>query len=560
MAKKVVVVRVGAKTTHIVHMEYMTNNPTIYGCIRIPTPEGACDDGMIRDAVEVGQRLKKACKDKGIHTTDVIFTVESSKIANRETTIPYVAKAKVRQNVMAKVPDLFPVDSERYVFSYVMQGKEYENDNIEQGELGSKVQDVHIFAAPAELVDSYYALAEAAGFHVEAVEADGNSVFQMMRRQVKEGITMSIQINRHSTLVNIIDGQKMYLQRVIPYGVNVFTEVMTQEEAFETASEEEAYGLLATKKVLLDSMNTEVSEDDFSLVKRREVTDNAEYLISNIVRVMEYYNSKYKEKPINRIFCIGQGCSVAGLPELLTNELGVLVSIPTELHGVRFNHKVAVNSTILQYVNCFGSVFSPVRLMPRALELKEANKGTLVGSVLIFASLILASAVLAAFSFLQVHLAAEERDALQARVQAMEPIEKEYNNLVKIEKNYVLKELLRFYVERNNNTFHKTMNVLSDMLPKSFRIESIQSDDQKVTISARSQDKLSSLSALQIQMNKIAGVKNTKIDSISENKEQGTSRRTYTYVLTFEYVQLWESGAEDTAELQAVLGNKEGGQ
>lgn len=123
MAKKVVVVRIGAKTTHIVHMEYMTKDPTIYGCIRIPTPEGACDDGMIRDAMEVGQRLKKACKEKGIHTTDAIFTVESSKIANRETTIPYVAKAKVRQNVMAKVPDLFPVDSERYVFSYVLQGK-----------------------------------------------------------------------------------------------------------------------------------------------------------------------------------------------------------------------------------------------------------------------------------------------------------------------------------------------------------------------------------------------------------------------------------------------------
>lgn len=560
MAKKVVVVRIGAKTTHIVHMEYMTNNPTIYGCIRIPTPEGAYDDGLIRDVMEVGQRLKKACKDKGIHTTDVIFTVESSKIANRETTIPYVAKVKVRQNVMAKVPDLFPVDSERYVFSYVLQGKEYQNDNVEQGELGGKVQDVHIFAAPAELVDSYYALADAAGFHVEAIEADGNSVFQMMRRQVKGDITMSVQINQNSTLVNIIDGEKMYLQRVIPYGVNVFTEVMTQEEVFETPDEEQAYRLLTTKKVLLGSMNAEVPEDDFSLAKRSEVTDNAEYLISNIVRVMEYYNSRYKEKPINRVFCIGQGCSVAGLPELLTNELGVMVSIPTELDGVRFNHKVAINSTILQYVNCFGSVFCPVRFMPRALELKEANKGTLVGSVLIFASLLLGSIVLAAFSFLQVYVATEDRDALRARVQAMEPVETEYNNLMKIEKNYDLKELLRVFVRRNNNSFHNTMNTLSDTLPKSFRIESIQSDDNKVTISAKSQDKLSSLSALKIQMNKISGIKNAKIDTIAENKEQATNRRTYTYTLTFEYVQPWENGDEKKAGLRATLESKEGGQ
>lgn len=567
MAKKVVVVRIGAKTTHIVHMEYMTNNPTIYGCIRIPTPEGTCDDGTIRDVMELGQQLKKACKDKKIHTTDVIFTVDSSKIANRETTIPYVAKAKIRQNVMAKVPDLFPVDSERYVFSYVLQGKEYENDDIEKGELGSKVQDVHIFAAPAELIDSYYALADAAGLHVEAIEADGNSVFQMMRRQVKEGITMSVQVNRHSTLVNIIDGEKMYLQRVIPYGINVFTEVMVQEEAFETPDEDRAYQLLMTKKVLLSSMNVEVPEDDFSLAKRSEVTDNAEYLISNIVRVMEYYNSRYKDRPIERIICIGQGCSVAGLPELLTNELGVTVSTPKELDGVRFNHKVVINSTILQYINCFGSVFCPVRFMPRALELKEASKGTLIGSVLIFVGLILGSVILAAFSFLQVYVATEDRDAIQARAQAMEPVESEYNNLVKIEKNYARKEFLRYFVQRNNNSFHKTIDTLSDMLPKSFRIESVQSDDQKVTISARSREKLSSLTALQIQMNKIAKVKNAKIDSIAENKEQATNRRVYTYTLTFEYVQVWEEASEEKdnmdemkAELKAALEAKEGGQ
>lgn len=560
MAKKVVVVRIGAKTTHIVHMEYMTSNPTIYGCMRIPTPEGAYDDGMIRDVMEMGQLIKKACREKGIHTTDAIFTVESSKIANRETTIPFVAKTKIKQNVMAKVPDLFPVDSERYVFSYVLQGKEYENTDIEQGELGSKVQDVHIFAAPSELVDSYYALADAAGLRIEAIEADGNSMFQMMRRQVKEGITMSVQVNQNSTLVNIIDGEKMYLQRVIPYGINVFTEVMTQEEAFETPNADQAYELLVKKKVLLSSMNMEVPEDDFSMAKRSEVTDNAEYLISNIVRVMEYYNSRYKEKPIQRIFCIGQGCSVAGLPELLTNELGVTVSTPSELDGVRFNHKVAINSTILQYVNCFGSVFCPVRFMPRALELKEANKGTLVGSVLIFVGLMLGSVILAAFSFLQVYVATQDRDTIQAKVQALEPVESEYNRLMKVESNYKLKERLRFFVERNNNKFHKTMDTLTDMLPKSFRIESIQSDDDKVTISARSRDKLSSLSALRIQLNKVTNIKNVKIDSITENKEQATNRRVYTYTLTFEYVQLQGKQSEEMADLRAALENKEGGQ
>lgn len=121
MAKKVVVVRVGSRTTHIVHMDNAMNNPTIYGCVRIPTPEHAFVDGMISDVVEVARRIKTACQEKGIHTKDVIFTIASSKIASRETTIPVVNKTKISQLVMSQVSDLFPVDSDSYIFSYLLQ-------------------------------------------------------------------------------------------------------------------------------------------------------------------------------------------------------------------------------------------------------------------------------------------------------------------------------------------------------------------------------------------------------------------------------------------------------
>lgn len=535
MAKKVVVVRVGAKTTHIVHMEYTANNPTIYGCMRIATPEGTYDDGTIIDAMELGQRIRKACKDKGIHASDVIFTVDSSKIANRETTIPYVAKSKIRQNVMARVPDLFPVDSNRYVFSYVLQGKEYENAGTEEGKPAGKVQDVHIFAAPAELVDSYYALADAAGLRLQAIEADGNSVFQMMRRQVKEGITMAVQINRSSTLVNIIDGEKMYLQRAIPYGINVFTEVMMQDDAFEAPDEEKAYDILTTKRVLLESMNMEYPVGDFSLAKRAEVTNNADYLISNIGRVIEYYNSRYKDQPITNVVCIGQGCNVAGLQELLTNELGMQVIVPTTLNGVRFNRKVAINAMILQYLNCFGSVFCPVRFVPQAIAMKEAKKGGLVGSVLIFFGLMLLSAALAAMSFFQVYMATEDRDALQARVQAMSPVQNEYDELMQLQADYLLTQVLGEYIDSNNNHFHELVKTISNMVPNSFRITSIQSDEAQVMISATSADKLSSLTALQIQLAKVEGIQDVRIEAVTENAEAATNRRQYTYTISFSY-------------------------
>lgn len=41
MAKKVIVVRIGTNEVQIVHMEHTANYPTVYGCVRFPTPENA---------------------------------------------------------------------------------------------------------------------------------------------------------------------------------------------------------------------------------------------------------------------------------------------------------------------------------------------------------------------------------------------------------------------------------------------------------------------------------------------------------------------------------------
>ena len=181
---------------------------------------------------------------------------------------------------MAKIPDLFPIDAEKYVFSYVTQGKPREDEE------GNKIQDVMVFAAPSELIDSYYKLADAAGLHILSLEADGNAIFQIMKRQAKSKVSMSVQMNLSSTLVNIISDNRLLLQRVVPYGINVFTEVMTQEPVFQTPTDNEAYTLLKRNRLLMHNLNAENPHDDPSLEKRIEVTDNAQFLLGNIIRVI----------------------------------------------------------------------------------------------------------------------------------------------------------------------------------------------------------------------------------------------------------------------------------
>lgn len=544
MAKKVVVVRVGEKITQIVHMENVANNPTVFGCVRVPTPEGSVSEGMIINEVEIAKRIEKACLEKGIHTKDVIFTVASAKIASRETVIPAVAKNKMDAVVMAKVADLFPVDVDKYIFTYKVQGSDYQDKD--QG----KVRNVRIFAAPSDLIESYYKLAEEAEMNVISVEGDGNSIFQIMSRQVKNSVTMCIQINRDSTLVNVVTSNEMLLQRVIPYGVSVFTDAMIQEPVFGVDDYEKAYKVLSSQRVLVHSMNAANPSGDFSTAKRIEITNNGEYLVSNIARVIEYYNSKYKDREIQNVICVGVGCSIAGIHELLSSELSVEVTTPTELEGVRFNKKIVIDAAILQYLNCFGSVFSPLNFVPKSMALRNARKGSLTGALAIFAGLVLVSLVLSGFSIIELMTASGNHDELQARKNALAPVEDQYNELTDVENQYNIMSNIKTYTNSNNNHFHELIDKLSEMVPKSFKIQSIQSDEDAVTMSASCNDRLSSLSLTQIQMNKVDNIKDVTIKEVAETEDENTGRRQYNYTLTFKYKNV--NATTDTNASQGV--------
>lgn len=360
---------------------------------------------------------------------------------------------------------------------------------------------------------------------------------------------MSIQINQSATLVNIISDNKLLLQRVVPYGINVFTEVLLQEPVFQVQTEEEAYTLLKRNRVILHNLNSENSENNPSLDKRIEVTDNASYLIGNIGRVIEYYNSKYKDRPIQEIICMGKGCAVAGIHELLSNELGIQTHTPEELAGVRFNRKVNINAYILQYINCFGAVFDSVHFVSNAVRQKEEKKGSMTGAVLIFAGCLLISILVGGFSVMRLLQEKETNRMWTNRVQAMEPVESEFAALLEEVVNRKMLDVFDLYCDNKNNHFHALLKSMEAQCPKSFKIQSITSDEEKVTINAISTDKLLSLSALQIQLEKIDGISSVKIDSITETNEALTKKKQYSYTITFAYNKVVDAN-EKASEIE----------
>lgn len=604
MAKKVVVVRVGTKTIRIVHMDNSPVNPTVYGCVRVPTPQGAVVDGEVKNIIDVSRRIKQACMEKGITTKDVIFSLSSSKIANRETTIPFVKDSKIQGIVDAKVGDMFPVDKERYIFSYVKQGDGRdigENEEVTDGSekevkeeepeitddtqkkkkkkkksldlnlsIGKKskdkeapierVIDLLVYAAPIDLVRSYYALAEGCDFNVVGIEVDGNGIFQIMKRQVAEGVEMAVQINRDNTLINIMSKEKLLLQRVIPYGATNIIEAAMSEPAFQVPEYDKAVRLLATQRVLLHTLNASNPQGDLSMQKRIELTQSASSLIGNIYRVMEYYNSRYRENPIRSIIVTGNGANIAGIHELMNNELGIPARTPNELEGVSFNRQIEVNANILQYVGCFGAVYSPVNFIPEDIKNKTATKDSLLSIVVVFAAAVLICIVVSIYSVIQLGAAEDAYQAANAKALSLEPIEQKYNELIQTKNQVGTYRLIENTVNTNNNRLHQVLDDIKEGCPDSFRIDSVATTEDGGMVTCTSSDKLSSVSALVIRLNLVPDIKNVTISSsIAKGEDNVTKKRQYKYTISFDYVTNVEQ--MDSVELEylgdIILANEE---
>lgn len=245
----------------------------------------------------------------------------------------------------------------------------------------------------------------------------------------------------------------------------------------------------------------------------------------------------------------GNGANIAGIHELMNNELGIPARTPNELIGVSFNRQIEVNANILQYVGCFGAVYSPVNFIPDEIKNKVATKDSVMSIAAVFVAAIILCVAVSLFSVIQLNSASSRYDTAHAKELSLLPVEAKYKELEETRKKVATYFLIKNRVNTNNDQLHKVLDDIKEGCPESFCIDSISVTDEGGTVSCTSQDKLSSVSALVIRLNLLQEIKNVTISSsIAKTENEVTKKRQYKYTISFEYVEAEEK--LDTAELE----------
>lgn len=486
---KILSIEVEASQVRVAEIEVRGKKGKIYNCFCIPAPQGAVEDGQIRDTKSLGEVLKEELSQRKIRTKKVYFATGSTRIAIREVRIPFVKTNRIQSIVEANATDYFPIDVSKYVLSYSVIDVESQKAEGEKEE--TKQYHLMVYAAPKAISAAYAEFAENAGLTMTGITYTGDSIYHSVRGEYAKGTHILVKIELKGTSITIIRDGELALQRNINYGVDSAVETVRAFPEFgDRLDVNEALEVLCSRRCINSALDMEPAEEAVSdearmmETARAEVTESLRYLIGNISRIMDYYISRHTDAMFESIDCCGLGAEVKGLMQLLSNELGQQVNVLDKLENFALPASAQDEDAYL-YAAVLAPGTSGVNLMEKISRKKKEKKDTLSGAIIIFAVGTVAGVVLTVAGYANRIYQQHEQDRLNQRITEESSIEDIYNAYNNAKSQYDNYENMYQYTNTPNEGLKNFIEEMEEKMPSDITVESFSSTGTQVSFSMR---------------------------------------------------------------------------
>ena len=561
MNNRVLSIEIGNSFTKICEIDYKVKKPKVYKVLTVETPEGVVVDGMLQPTQEYADHLVNALGTNGIRTKKVIFTISSTRVASREVQIPNVKANKIEALVKTNANDYFPVDLTQYEIGHYLAG-----GLTEEGKLR-----VMALAVPKALLNSYYQLAQMCGWEVECFDYSSNSLYQILRDEKSEKVTMMIKIDENSTIVTVLSAGKVLLQRTVAYGVQDAIETMIASGAYAVNDPMSAVERFQKKTCLnrvlhpgdkLWEENAGRWEDEDAgnaevTAARQKITSSLEPLIVGVSRVIDFYDSRNSDTPIERTYVTGLGGSFSGMSKLFTNCLERKVHTLSDMDDKIGMSKAIRSTRPAAYISCLGAVLAPVGLIDKS---QQKGKGMTVvsGTNYTFVSVavlvlgVILSIAMAVTSLTRYFGTVAENVALQARVEELQPAQTVYNEYLSAAAQYDKYKYLYEYTENPNENLVEFINELEQILPSSFWTNSFSSDLEGISMSVSVVGKEAAARTI-LNIRNMKSISDVQISNITDaQNELGESAVTFSITGTYADLNEETEETEETGEISGT--------
>lgn len=383
-------VEISDLVTRACEISYGTKNPTVYKSIVFNNPEYSVEDGFIADRSAYAAALRDNLADAKIKCKDVVFVLTSSKVISREITIPELKDELIGELIENEREEYFPMDTKDHIFTFEVMEKLS----------ASKQLRVLIFAAPDLLVKNYQVLAKEMDMNVLAIDYNGNTTYQFLKNS-KQKMDIYVQVNEKTSLFTILEKDTLALQRNMNFGTHTLTGALGMSGYFgREIDDNTALVKLSENEMLyhsfveMEEFRPEDSEEQKKHLAMETLTESVRPFLSNISRVLEYYNTKNRDAKVATIYLGGVGAKVKGLKELIESEFNgieiVVADISTSTNFSKLNPVGIERSS--EFIGCIGASVRTINFVK--VDAKKKMENTLVFCFVALFLVILASIVI----------------------------------------------------------------------------------------------------------------------------------------------------------------------
>ncbi len=533
---RVTAIEIGLYYTKICEVDFKTRNTKVYKSVIFDTPENTIEDGYIRDKTSFAEELRRQLKQNKFKNKNVVFTVASNKILSREVTIPAVKDNRIMDIVRAEANEYFPMDISEHVLTYSLL------ENLPE----TKQKKIMVFAAPLTLVKNYYSLAEMLGVTVVALDYIGNSTYQILRHLQGGDVNFVVQINQQNTLVSILRGGALAMQRNVNFGVASILDVLRGYGDFEKLSPAECYDLICKKRFIKKNMGA--LDDDVNNIAVEmvdDVMDEVYQFVNNINRIIEYYNANEQEYKVDKIYLVGRGTKIMGISDLLGNELSLPIEIITSLHGVSFRkYPPELKEHLDEMFSCAGAAVNPASFVPEEMIQKNLKKDNMRLYILLLILVFVASGTLIFSGYLALEEERTKQEELRTEREKYLYIQEIY---AKYERS-VAAMTEAAWLDANAKSYNAKLNeliaALEQMLPTDCIVQSLSVSGDTIFASFVTGSKETAAQLL-VQLKKIPYIGATSISGITENAPEESGLATVTFSVSMTWNSDWEEAEQD---------------
>lgn len=530
MAKKVISIEAGVWLTKVGLVDYKKTSPKIYKAFTFRTPEHAVEDGYIRDKESFANTLINELAKHEIKERTAVFTLASSKIVTREIEIPPVKENKVESIIKLQINDYFPMDVSDYVISHSKMG------DIEKD--GRKLTKYMLVAVPNSILSNYYSFSEYAGIKIETFDYIGNGAVQLLKIS-RQSNFIAVQLEEQSTVITIVQDDKIKFQRVTPYGFENTLSSLLDYDIFGVNDEYEAYQYLMKNELAYRMPKIDNADEGRVAALEsavEDVRDSISYYLNVVNTALDYYQNQLGGRIKGEVCLIGDGFRLAGIKKMFENE----ISLP--IHSLDYSTFVDIKNnkalpgdepvSTVGFLSIAGATINPIDVKSKEIEEERSRSKGMHTAYVALAACVFISVVLILSSSIRQFLAVSHQKELDEEISKMSYIEEVYNENKKARESEQKYETVDASTSTNNEKFLQLLGECESSLPKGSKVRSLQIQGDSISMNIISTKRIQA-ERLLMNLKQVELIKNVSIPAAAQPEEK--KKKSWEYTVMAEY-------------------------